>query len=376
MIDHYRILGLPQTADPTAIRAAYLSAMRRHHPDQNSAPEAVEQAKLISIAYATLSDPQRRCFYDQQLASRTVPMTAPSVRPPVRGRGAFLAMTALAVALVAFAATRPPPQRLRSTAEEQPVQVAASRPAPSVAGACPTQIGDDQVRRALFGGAGRRSPADSGAFDHAARSSEVRVTAISRAGSELLGTLRCQATVMVNLPSGVTSEHGSRRLMAEVSFAPQNGGGALMVEADELLTRTLQTVTRRTLVAADNLPLPPPAIAEPAPPPPRPQPAPITRTQTPAPIAPAAVDVLRTAPRRPPAARPTPASTRSNLPILDRHQTLLYNQSYLQADERKRALLLAGRDQFLTRLRNCTSDECRTAAYLQQNQQIVAIMRN
>lgn len=68
MIDYYRILGIKATASQAEIKSAYRQLARKHHPDVNQdSKSAAEQFALISKAYTTLSDPQERAYYDDQL---------------------------------------------------------------------------------------------------------------------------------------------------------------------------------------------------------------------------------------------------------------------------------------------------------------------
>ena len=68
MIDYYRILGVKATASQAEIKSAYRKLARKHHPDVNrDSQTAAEQFSLISKAYTTLSDPQERAYYDDQL---------------------------------------------------------------------------------------------------------------------------------------------------------------------------------------------------------------------------------------------------------------------------------------------------------------------
>jgi hypothetical protein len=62
---HYRILGLDQSADESAIKKAYRKLALKLHPDKNSAPHADEAFKAVGLAYATLSDSQKRSIYDR-----------------------------------------------------------------------------------------------------------------------------------------------------------------------------------------------------------------------------------------------------------------------------------------------------------------------
>jgi curved DNA-binding protein len=68
MTDYYQILGVPQNAGPDEIKKAYRKLANQHHPDKGG-----DQAKFkdISVAYDTLSDPNKKAEYDQQRAGGT-----------------------------------------------------------------------------------------------------------------------------------------------------------------------------------------------------------------------------------------------------------------------------------------------------------------
>jgi hypothetical protein len=88
--------------------------------------------------------------------------------------------------------------------------------------------------------------------------------------------------------------------------------------------------------------------------------------------------VVRTEPRSSaPPARPAaaPAQAAVDLKSLERHQVILYNQSFLSSDGARRERLMATRVAFLKRLNECTSDLCRRDIYLARNQEVATIMR-
>ncbi len=61
---HYRVLGVQSTASESELKKAYRKRALKLHPDKNSAPHADEAFKAVGLAYATLSDPQKRSIYD------------------------------------------------------------------------------------------------------------------------------------------------------------------------------------------------------------------------------------------------------------------------------------------------------------------------
>ena len=59
--DYYAILGVSRDADQSEIKKAYRKKARETHPDYGGDEEAF---KAVSVAYETLSDPEKRRMYD------------------------------------------------------------------------------------------------------------------------------------------------------------------------------------------------------------------------------------------------------------------------------------------------------------------------
>uniref|UniRef100_A0A0R3RXZ4 J domain-containing protein n=1 Tax=Elaeophora elaphi TaxID=1147741 RepID=A0A0R3RXZ4_9BILA len=65
VVDYYEILGVEKNATEQQIKNSYRKLALKFHPDRNPGDQkAAEQFKKISIAYAVLSDPNKRRQYD------------------------------------------------------------------------------------------------------------------------------------------------------------------------------------------------------------------------------------------------------------------------------------------------------------------------
>jgi molecular chaperone DnaJ len=63
--DYYDILGVPRTASPEEVKAAFRRLARQYHPDVNKAADAEERFKEINEAYAVLGDEQKKAAFDR-----------------------------------------------------------------------------------------------------------------------------------------------------------------------------------------------------------------------------------------------------------------------------------------------------------------------
>src|SRR4030066_2401368 len=63
--DYYETLGLPRSATPEEIKAAFRKLARQYHPDVSQEANAEERFKEINEAYAVLSEPDKRAAYDR-----------------------------------------------------------------------------------------------------------------------------------------------------------------------------------------------------------------------------------------------------------------------------------------------------------------------
>jgi hypothetical protein len=63
-VDHYEVLGIPRTADAAAIRAAYLTLVKRYHPDVAGDEGSDEMMAALNEAHDVLRDPAARAAYD------------------------------------------------------------------------------------------------------------------------------------------------------------------------------------------------------------------------------------------------------------------------------------------------------------------------
>ena len=60
----YSVLNVSKKASQEDLKKAYFALAKKYHPDVNTSPEAKERFAKISVAYDTLSNPDKRRVYD------------------------------------------------------------------------------------------------------------------------------------------------------------------------------------------------------------------------------------------------------------------------------------------------------------------------
>ncbi len=79
--DYYEVLGVARDATPEAVKKAYRSLARKHHPDVNPGDKTAEKSfKEVQQAYDVLSDQEKRSLYDRYGAAGFEGMAAAGPR--------------------------------------------------------------------------------------------------------------------------------------------------------------------------------------------------------------------------------------------------------------------------------------------------------
>lgn len=83
-MNYYDVLGVPQSASPAEIRAAYLAQIKYFHPDVFPGNPEIAKLKTLQLneAYAVLYNPDRRAQYDWILNREAEAKKPPPPPPP------------------------------------------------------------------------------------------------------------------------------------------------------------------------------------------------------------------------------------------------------------------------------------------------------
>ncbi len=67
MVNHYKVLGVPNFSSVKEVRKAYIAQIRKYHPDVNKSIKAEEISKVLNVAKEALETESRKAKYDRQL---------------------------------------------------------------------------------------------------------------------------------------------------------------------------------------------------------------------------------------------------------------------------------------------------------------------
>ena len=243
---------------------------------------------------------------------------------------------------------------------------------------CASQATYRLIKRELFQQASALRGSGEAAFDSVSESSSIRVEApLLRDDSSEVGSVTCNGTVTIDLPSGLAVSGGRRSLSADVLYtvqpaADRSGNVVTLTNAEEIVT-PLATLGRTPAPQTDPLsntmndaapvdPLAP--VVEPAP-----------STQQPIGQEPAAASAQ-------PSFNCTNARSRGEVAVcsdpglaaLDRQMAARFGSALSDADPEQRALLTRTRDSFLRYRDQCDSNACVAETYRGRMQEIRDIM--
>ena len=389
--DHYSVLGVTPASEDVVIRAAYYALMRRYHPDADPTQEGAELSRAITEAYVVLRDPAKRARYDESLGLKFEPGAHSAPPTPLRSRlapAAAIGVALLAMGMVVFAISPPigetPAPKPRSPAELPAVSAtklvpakAGQPPAKLAVGSCTASEASRLIKEELFRRAAGLRDADRAQLRQVADHASFRIDT-ARWKAEQKGVVDCSGWIELDLPPGLVVDGGRTNLNAELSYALAHDRGRLRIarlSGEGRLVRTLATLGPAPREPEQDKPIEPAQVASSTT-----RKAPVVVAEAKRSTAVTAVRAPRTVAKSPPV--PAAASVCSgsraeqivcentNLSSLDRQLSLLYRQSWNQADERKRAALLGTRQRFNDHSQACASLNCMTTAYLSRLKEI------
>jgi len=393
--DHYSVLGVTPASEDVVIRAAYHALMRRYHPDADPSEEGAELSRAINEAYAVLRDPAKRARYDESLGLKFEPGVHSAPPRPLRSRlapAAAIGVALIAMGMVVFAMS--PPIGQSPAPKSQPLAelpiVSATKPVPAkvpqrpaklTASSCAAPETSRLIKEELFRRAGGLRDGDRAQLRQIADHVSFRIDT-ARTKVEQNGVVDCSGWIALDLPPGVAVDGGRTNLNAELTYALAHDRGRMRVASlsgEGRLVRTLATLGPAPREPDQDKPIEPAQVASATT---RKAPVLVAKAKRSMPAV-AAVRASRTAAK----SAPVPAASacsgsraeqivcgNTNLSSLDRQLSLLYRQSWNQADEKKRAALLGTRQRFNDRRGACGSPNCMTTAYLSRLKEISDIM--
>ena len=392
--DHYSVLGVTLASEDVVIRAAYHALMRRYHPDADPSEEAAERSRTINEAYAVLRNPAKRARYDESLGSRDLKFEpgAHTAQPkPLRSRlgaAAAIGVTLLAAGMIAFAISPPigespkPQTTASAVGAAKPVQAkAAESPLKQSPASCADSAASRLIKEELFRRARGLRESDRAQLQQVAGRASLRIDT-ARPKGDHDGVVDCSGWIALDLPPGLAVHDGRTNLNAELSYALARDRGRMRIaglSGEGRLVRALATLGPAPREADLDKPIEPDQLAS------------NTPRDAPGAVVAAKRSTLAATPERAPrptAKPPVQAATstcgdsraeqlvcaNTNLASLDRQLSLLYRQSWYQADEKRRAALLGTRQRFNDRRDACGSPNCMTTAYLSRLKEISDIM--
>ena len=301
--DHYATLGVPPTANATAIRAAYLGLMREYHPDRNPDPEATLRAQAIIAAFKVLGDFDRRNHYDWDRRREREAAVAAAAKRPRKVSAAVVAGAIGLAAVGAWAFTSTPvpePRRIDPpVVEARTVPVAKAKPRPEVrrVAARDSKPGPVKVKVEKRDPVAKIEP----------RIEPVRVAKVEPVRAAKIEPVRLRPKVI-----------------------PQSA------------VRPTPAVKQAPVVRVAAVKAPGPRV-------------------TPVPAAPRQAKAAAKPARQP--SKPDIAAS-GDLASLDQFVMNFYGQSWRYGDAPKRAALVQSRNSFVVRRAECAAESCKRAAYL------------
>lgn len=379
--DHYAALGLSPNCEDVVIRAAYLALMRRYHPDCNPSAAAAARARTITAAYEVLGNAAQRECYDWRDGFGHPARIHETVRPQRTTRMfMMLASAAVILSLAMLFAIALPQFREAATPTRHVLSplTPAAQAQDGFGESCFSGPTTSLINRELFRRAARLRGSDR-AFEQIGTIPLVRVEEVVSQAAEGGNTVRCTASIVLDLSPGLTVTGGSRSLRARVSYALStiDGHSTLANLANVgLIVEKLATLKERT---APNNTADVEAVfnlgeqnsmrsAE------QPSVSPSVRRAR-AEVSPPARQLKAASECSLVKNRIAAAMCQDpNLAMANQQLASLLNQSFRSSDAATQALLLQGSERFRTGLEACSSADCMREVFRDRTREIINIL--